>query len=175
MASETPPLPERSITTARNLRAGGYIGSTDANGLYSTHLVESVADAPMGHSFPEIHVRVAGCTQLLRFGVNEEITVFDGPVSERETWEELVLTPEARDFVQFPLNNETEREDRGQDVDAGMLEKVTEDKQSGTRECFGWTCGEWAVFLHCSEPNVVSAPTWAMLRKLQQVEFGEDQ
>src|SRR5262249_9799464 len=45
---------------------------------------------------------------------------------------------------------------RKKNVNARMLEKMQQDSAAGSEECYGWTCGQWARFLNCSEPSVVA-------------------
>jgi hypothetical protein len=49
-------------------------------------------------------------------------------------------------------------------VNARMLEKMQQDSKSGNRECHGWTCKQWALFLRCSTASVVGAPVWMELK-----------
>lgn len=57
-------------------------------------------------------------------------------------------------------------------VNARMLEQMSKDK-----ECWGWTCKQWARFLGCSAPSVVAADAWKKLeheRLQQQAERARD-
>jgi hypothetical protein len=54
---------------------------------------------------------------------------------------------------------------RPKSVNARMLEKMLQDTENGSKECFGWTCSQWARFLGCSQASVVATRTWRRLRE----------
>jgi hypothetical protein len=68
-------------------------------------------------------------------------------------------------FDEIPQPKPAANPYRKKDVNARMLEKMLKDTESGTKECHGWTCKQWAQELRCSAVAVIATATWKKLEK----------
>lgn len=74
--------------------------------------------------------------------------------------QELIGKPPAKQLPSNPYQKKN--------VNARML-----DKMQGDKECYGWSCAQWARFLKCRPSSVVAAPAWKMLEKFRLQEKAE--
>jgi hypothetical protein len=72
-----------------------------------------------------------------------------------------------------PEKQQTTRKNQHKKINTRMFEKMLADTQSGSEECFGWTCGGWAKFLKCSEPSVVATRAWKQLKGMRDLRGAE--
>jgi hypothetical protein len=84
-----PPLPKESRKPAGGLAVGDILL---ANGRNANEVVV------VRHEDDEVHVQEAGCWPCV-YPSGEEVTVLDGPIPVRATWEEMALTPAGKEAL----------------------------------------------------------------------------
>ena len=92
----TPPSPERTTKSARDLRPGEYLAIRNRS-----HCIQGVSEASIGQiPYPAILVNARNLRSL-SYRMHDRVEITYGPILKAETWQEYQLKAEAKDYIEL--------------------------------------------------------------------------